>query len=246
MIDPKTITELAKRHQTARENIVQEYFQHLFLSRLYQQKKAERFLFKGGTALRVIWQSPRFSEDLDFTGNKITIPEIESVLEGALLRVEEEGLGVDIEEAKKTSGGYLAILQFAAAAIRACVQVEVSLRSSAKISGETSLVASDFLPPFTLIHLDKKILVREKINACLTRAKPRDFFDLYFILRSRLAFSDVFSKDKILKIKILSAIKGADLNLKSELKRFLPSSHHGLLKNFKKILEAEVARSFPG
>lgn len=38
----------------------------------YQEKEAEAILFKGGTALRLIYQSPRFSEDLDFSGFKIS------------------------------------------------------------------------------------------------------------------------------------------------------------------------------
>ncbi len=33
---------------------------------------SESLLFKGGTVLKLIWRSPRFSEDLDFTGSKIS------------------------------------------------------------------------------------------------------------------------------------------------------------------------------
>lgn len=246
MIDLKAVRELADRYQTTTGNIALEYFQHLFLSHLYREKDADGFLFKGGTALKIVWRSPRFSEDLDFTGTGTNIREIESLLERTLLGVEEEGVGVKIEEAKKTSGGYFSILQFEAGPNRGGVQLEVSLRPSERIKGVTSLVASDFLPPFTLIHLEEKALVREKVNALLTRAKPRDFYDLYFILRGRLAFSDVFSKDKTLKAKILKAIEDQKLDLKSELKRFLPTGQHGLLKDFKGILIAEIERSLPG
>lgn len=246
MIDLKTIRELADRHQTTTGNIAQEYFQHLFLSHLYREKDADGFLFKGGTALRMVWKSPRFSEDLDFTGSGTNIQTIESVLERTLIGVEEEGIEVKIEEAQKTSGGYFAVLPFEAGTNRGGVQLEVSLRPSGRMKGVTALVVSDFLPPFTLIHLEEKILVREKVSALLTRAKPRDFYDLYFILRSRLAFADVFAEDKTLKAKILKAVEGQKLDLKSELKRFLPAGQHGLLKDFKAILMAEIERSLPG
>lgn len=246
MIDAKAIRELAGRHQTTSDNILREYFQHLFLSYLYREKTAASLLFKGGTALRMVWRSPRFSEDLDFTGVRTNIREIESTLEKTLVAVEREGIDVKIEEAKKTSGGYFSILQFEGGGNRGEIQLEISLRSAAKARGETVLISSEFLPPFTLIHLEEKILVQEKVSAVLTRAKPRDFYDLYFILRSRLAFHEVFQKDKTLKSKLLKAVQQAKLDPKSELKRFLPAGQQGLLKNFSSLLTAEIERTLPG
>lgn len=108
MIEAKTLKQLSARYQTTMNNVVKEYLQHLFLFFLYQEKKSESLLFKGGTALRIVWQSPRFSEDLDFTGSKITIAEIESLMEKVLIKMEKEGLRTEIEESKKTSGGYFA------------------------------------------------------------------------------------------------------------------------------------------
>ncbi len=107
MIEVKVLKELANRQQMTMDNIVREYLQHLFLSFLYQEKKSELLLFKGGTALRLVWRSPRFSEDLDFTGFKISIAQIETLMEATLQKVESEGIKTDIEESKKTSGGYL-------------------------------------------------------------------------------------------------------------------------------------------
>ena len=224
---------------------MREYFQHLFLSHLYRQKDADRLLFKGGTALRIVWQSARFSEDLDFSGTNATIRMIESILEKTLVGVEEEGIHVRINEAKKTSGGYFSILQFEGEGNRGEIQLEISLRMAGKTMGETALISSEFLPPFTVIHLAEKALVAEKVGALLTRAKPRDFYDLYFILRSRLAFKEVFQKDKTLKGRILEVTGKTKLDTKSELKRFLPVSQQGLLKNFKSILNAEIERNLP-
>lgn len=245
MIDTQTIKSLSQRYQTTTDNVIQEYFQHLFLSHLYQQKDANGLLFKGGTALRIIWQSPRFSEDLDFTGIKITTSKIESILEKTLLAIEKVGISLSIGEAKKTSGGYLAIFHFEVAGYARAIQLEISLRSSTKLKGTTSLIASDFIIPYTLIHLDEKTLVQEKIHALLDRKKPRDYYDLYFILRKRLAFGEVFAKDKTLKPRILQSIQKQELNLKSELRRFLPVNQHGILKDFKAILKAEIERNLP-
>ncbi len=245
MIEAKTLKQFSDRYQTTTDNVVREYLQHLFLSFLYQEKKSESLLFKGGTALRLVWRSPRFSEDLDFTGSKISIAGIESLMEAVLKKIESEGIKTDIEESKKTSGGYLAIFHFKTDEYESGIQVEVSLRAEPKDAGVASLVNSDLLPPYTLVHLDQKRLVAEKIQACLTRAKARDFYDVYFILRSRMAFKETFLKDKTLKTKLLAMIEHQKLDIRSELKRFLPTGQHMLLKNFKSTLLTEIERSLP-
>ncbi len=245
MIEARTLKQFSDRYQTTMDNVVREYVQHLFLSFLYQEKKSEALLFKGGTALRLVWRSPRFSEDLDFTGSKISISQIESLMEAALEKVESGGIRTDIEESKKTSGGYLAIFHFKTDEYESGIQIEVSLRAEPKEAGVAALIQSDLLPPYTLMHLDQKRLVSEKIQACLTRAKARDFYDLYFILRSRMAFKETFSKDKILKAKLLAMINRQKLDIRSELKRFLPVNQHMLLKNLKSTLLAEIERNLP-
>lgn len=252
MIDAKQLRELADRNQTTSDNIVREYFQHLFLSHLYRQKDADRLLLKGGTALRIVWQSPRFSEDLDFTclaggraGTHVNIRMIESVLERTLVGVVGEGIRVQIDEAKRTSGGYFSVLQFEGGENRGGIQLEISLRVAGRAIGDMALITSEFLPSFTLVHLDEKTLVHEKVGALLTRAKPRDFYDLYFILRRRLAFKEVFQKEKGLRMKFREAMNKTKLDAKSELKRFLPTNQHGLLKNFKAVLAAEIERNLP-
>ena len=227
------------------DNVVREYLQHLFLSFLYQEKKSEALLFKGGTALRLVWRSPRFSEDLDFTGSKIFISQIESLMEAALEKVESEGIKTDIEESKKTSGGYLAIFHFKTDEYESGIQIEVSLRAEPKEAGVAALIQSDLIPAYTLMHLDQKRLVGEKIQACLTRAKARDFYDLYFILRSRMAFKETFSKDKTLKVNLIAMIEHQKLDIRSELKRFLPVNQHMLLRNLKATLLAEIERNLP-
>ena len=197
MIEKRQVQKLTERWQTTADNVIREYFQQLFLSYLYQEKGSDSLLFKGGTALRIIWQSPRFSEDLDFTGVNISIKGIEALMEGALARIEMEDIQTEIIESKGTSGGYLAIFRFKAGEHKSNIQVEVSLRDCKKRLGTAVLVQSDLVMPYTLIHLNEDILVSEKIRDCLTRGKARDFYDLYFILRKpNMAFKEAFIRDK--------------------------------------------------
>ena len=110
MIDAETIRRLATKSQTTTVNMAREYCQHLFLSALYQHREANRVLFKGGTALRIIYGSPRFSEDLDFSGFGIGLSVIEDLVAETLSAIERAGITLEIEEAKATSGGYLGII----------------------------------------------------------------------------------------------------------------------------------------
>src|SRR3990167_4379162 len=104
MLNIKNLEKFTKQVQTSMENIVREYCQHLFLSYLYQQPGSERLLFKGGTALRIVFKSPRFSEDLDFTGVNITQDEVEEVFTNTLADIENTGIHVELEEGKTTTG----------------------------------------------------------------------------------------------------------------------------------------------
>ena len=246
MIEKKQVQNLAQVWQTTADNVIREYFQQLFLSGLYQEKGSDSLLFKGGTALRIIWQSSRFSEDLDFTGVNIAIKGIEALMEGALAKTEMEGILPEIVESKSTSGGYLAIFQFEASGYKSHIQIEVSLRNGKKALGTAVLIQSALVAPYTLIHLKEEQLVSEKIRACLTRGKARDFYDLYFIFRSRMAFKDAFIQDKQLKAKILKAIKSKKLDFRRELKVFLPVNQRMIIKDFSKIPMAEIERNLAG
>ena len=243
MIEKRQLQSLSLAWQTTEVNVAREYFQQLFLSQLYQEKGSEKLLFKGGTALRIIWQSPRFSEDLDFTGTGITIKGIESLMENALAKIEMTGINAEIIESKNTSGGYLAIFKFTASEYNSRIQVEISYRGIKNGKAAPAFINSDLVIPYTLIHLQENQLVAEKIQACITRGKARDFYDLYFIFRSRMAFKDAFLKDRKLKTKILKVVKSGKLDFKQELKAFLPVNQHRIIKGFPEVLITEIERN---
>ncbi|PIU51647.1 hypothetical protein COS91_03400, partial [Candidatus Desantisbacteria bacterium CG07_land_8_20_14_0_80_39_15] len=112
MITLEFLENVSVKNQTNVVNVIREYCQHLFLSYFYQEDDSEQVLFKGGTALKIIHQSPRFSEDLDFSGFSISFKKIEDLLETILSKMEGEGIETDIVESKKTTGGYLGVIHF--------------------------------------------------------------------------------------------------------------------------------------
>jgi predicted nucleotidyltransferase component of viral defense system len=236
MISRDDIRTIANKYQTTELNVRREYFQHLFLLYFYQQPQSSTVFFKGGTALRIIYQSPRFSEDLDFSTPLHDSRPIEQAILQTLIAIEREGINTQLKEAKKTSGGYLSSIAFRGFEQSVEIILEFSFRD--KPSGEVITVASDFIPPYPVIRLAQEQLIAEKIQALLNRSKPRDFFDLYFILRSNL----LTAKKKDILPYVLKVLNKTEINFETELKQFLPKSHWAIIRNFKQTLRQEIER----
>lgn len=237
MISEEIIQTLTSKYQTNEINVKREYFQHLFLSYFYQQPKAENIFFKGGTALRLLHSSPRFSEDLDFNSAFIDYKGIETLVLETLAQMEKENIKFSIKEGKPTSGGFLASISFEGFAEPVDIQIDISQREEEK-KGEVVAVINDFVPAYNVVTVTEIQLVFEKLRALLERKKPRDFYDLYFLLRKQIPIP----QKKELFPKVLEVLKKKDINFKGELRQYLPRSHWMIIKDFKKSLEREIQR----
>lgn len=238
MIDQKQLERIIQTFQSNRINVYREYAQHLFLSAFYRKEGSEKILFKGGTALRMVYKSPRFSEDLDFSGSEINPKEIEDILTDVLADLGRENLICKIEEAKTTSGGYLANFSGLIHNEMISIAIQISLRRKRSREYQTLPVVNEYLPTYTVNVLPLEELTNEKIQAALTRGKPRDFFDIYFFLREGL-----FPKKRIRdlgKIKEIVLAKGIDF--RKEIALFLPLSMRSFIKSFPKPLLEEIER----
>ncbi|MDP2856071.1 MAG: nucleotidyl transferase AbiEii/AbiGii toxin family protein [bacterium] len=239
MLSLENLKEFTNKSQTRLENIIREYIQHLFLSSLYKIKGSEKLLFKGGTALKIIYGSPRFSEDLDFDGQNIYQSKvIDDLFIETISEIEKTGIEISFKEAKKTTGGYLGIISYRLYDISKEMKFEISLRSG-KTDYEMTTIVSEYLPPYSIIHSPAKKIVNGKIEALLNRGKPRDYYDIYFILRHQ-ELRRVINKNQLKKIE--QNLNKIEVNFKKELSVLLPVSHQMILKDFKKILTREIKK----
>jgi predicted nucleotidyltransferase component of viral defense system len=103
---------------------------------------------------------------------------------------------------------------------------------------ENISISSDYLPLYPATILSKHQLVAEKIQALLTRHKPRDYYDIYFLLRSGLL--DINDKKHLIAIKDL--LSQTTIDFDGELKEYLPRSHWMIIKDFKFTLAQELDR----
>ena len=100
------------------------------------------------------------------------------------------------------------------------------------------MITGDFLPPYSIAMLPKKVLVEEKLAAVLSRSKPRDYFDLYFLLRKEL----VAVEQKRVLGEIKRQLEQEKLSLEKELRDFLPKNQRGFIRDLQAILLQEVSR----
>ena len=236
MLTRANLEQFTKQAQTKLPNVIREYCEHLFLLHLYQRPGSERLLFKGGTALRIVFHSPRYSEDLDFTGVKIAQSAIEEIFTDTLAHIEKTGIHVEIGEAKQTTGGYLGIIVFHAYDAAIEIYFEVSLRHDKRIVGERQFIENEYIQPYTLMCLSKETLVQGKMDALLSRHKPRDFFDYFFLLSGN--YPIVKEKDNL--TAVLALLRTSKIDFRRELQEFLPTSHTMYMRDFKKMLVQKI------
>ena len=248
MITSETLEKIGRRYQMGVfPNIVREYLQHVFLGELYKLPGAEKLLFKGGTALRIVYNSPRFSEDLDFSLFGVAHNEIKSFVEGLFVHVlaEIERVGIKVELGEKigaTSGGYIGVATFRIFEYPpVAVEINVSTRNGRSVTGEGDSIASNFVPTYTVIHLPQYELVEEKIfDALRGRKKPRDFYDLYYIMRKGMLSPD--QKKRLAEIKNEVITDAKNIDFRSELGAFLPADQQIAIRDFSTVLEREINR----
>lgn len=242
MFDRAQLEQLAQKKQTTWDNVAREYCQHLFLSHFYQEQnrqQADKILFKGGTALRIVYQSPRFSEDLDFSGYGVGLTEIEDLVLETLDSLKKYQLKIDIHDTGQVAGGWLGFIAFQLTRKPIEVKVKVSLREvKEQVKGEVQVIADEYIPNYQLMIVPQEKLVQGKLNALLDRAKARDWFDLYFMLRARLI---AVEQCQVLT-QVKERLEQSQPDFERNLKPFLPFSHQRIAADFNQVLSRELTR----
>lgn len=238
MISRDQIAELRDKWRTTELNVAREYVQHVLLASLVAAVPDAKLAFKGGTALRILRRSPRFSEDLDFTGWAKGY-HVGEWLKATVKEASRAGLDFRLAESNPTSGGWFALTETRVHEWPIRIEWNISLRDVKRLKTETVLAASPLWPPYSIQALPVEDMTGEKIEALLRRREPRDFFDLYFLLRQRLGIKAIVAWKK----PLLKAVKSLNAKaLERELKAFLPLNHWAVAKQLPAMLAQELER----
>lgn len=168
---------------------MKEYLQYKILSSIFNSEYAGKLAFLGGTALRIVHGSTRFSEDLDFDNFGLTEQEFISLSEVIRRDLILEGLEVEVNTVTKNA--YRIKIRIP----KLLFNFSLSEMSTHKILIQVDTVPQNFeyVPDkpllskfdiFTQINaVPKDLLLAQKIYAAVNRKRPmgRDFFDIVFL-----------------------------------------------------------------
>ena len=182
MLTKAQLQRLALRHGIGLQAQERDYVQHLFLSVLYA--RSQRLLFKGGTALRVLHRSPRYSEDLDFNAT-LDPSGTRALLRQAITDLSRFGVLATARNEWESSAGYSLDLSYQGPLYdgrdrsKGKVRLDANLRPE-QVTTEPRLVSPEYddLVPFVLTALTVEHIFAEKVRALLIRGKARDLYDL--------------------------------------------------------------------
>jgi predicted nucleotidyltransferase component of viral defense system len=245
VIDVNTLNQLAKESEIDEFTLLREYLQIHFLDKFYRSSKLKKTYFKGGTAIRLLFGSSRFSEDLDFTA-QLELSIIRSILNDTVRRLSSEFPEISIKDVK-TIEGYSAKLYLPTELSRQSltIKLDFSYRESAVESMVSPVETKLPIGTISLVeHLSAKEILAEKVRALLTRRKGRDLFDVWYLLSKKTVLDDNLVqkkpqtyKKKFLFEELISAIeKWSDEDIDQDLKRFLPVSDRKIILELKRLV----------
>ncbi len=215
--------QLAKLRQVLKisaDQILREEAEMEILSELAKHRLSSKLVFYGGTALRLAYGSPRFSEDIDLIAVKPAgYGEYRAFIDSLIEKKDNWSLK-DVKNKRKT---YFSIILISDRKLKHNFSVRIELHKPAvkvKMNAELTLIKSPASPLEPLLLVPSLAeLERLKLDALAGRQKARDIFDLWYIARLR-------RKELVLPEKIPAYGKRAFTN---ELKVFLPKNFDPLI-----------------
>lgn len=222
----KLADDLSKKYRININNIVREYWEMFILNGLCADNLGANLIFKGGTALRLIYNSPRFSEDLDFSLLKqITFANFKKTIKNIASSQEE----LSLKELYSKKNTFFALIKFKQEYLSQTlsIKVEISKRKLLLKKDIDFTLATASSPTTNLKPLIKvftlKRLLKEKLNTLLSRKKGKDLFDVWFI-------------SQLLKRQVnFPKIKLEEKDIKQELNRLLPENYKPIIPQLVKL-----------
>ena len=191
MLTKAQIQRIAQRNGVGMQVQERDYIQHLVLWLLYS--RSQQLVFKGGTALRLVYGGNRYSEDLDFN-SELNGPDdvaaLRSLWEKVVAGLEDFGVVAESRNDWVSDVGYSFDVSFRGPLYdgrdrsKGKVRVDVNRRPE-EVETRQELVTSEYddVRPFVVTALTVEHLMAEKIRALLVRGKPRDLYDIWLLLR---------------------------------------------------------------
>ncbi|MFH1363290.1 MAG: nucleotidyl transferase AbiEii/AbiGii toxin family protein [Candidatus Omnitrophota bacterium] len=202
------------------QQVIREEAELIVLKALFESVICDALIFKGGTALRLIYNSPRFSEDLDFsTTTPISARDFKTVIHKII--ASDSRFSLKSMECKYST--HLAEIRIKETwqNIALSLKIEISRRpESNKIKDRANALAKSSVTNLTILTtaFTLKRILKDKLRLLKVRKMPRDIFDIWFICQKT---GVEFNQKKFGYPK---------RKIRQELRKFLPSSYYPVVE----------------
>jgi predicted nucleotidyltransferase component of viral defense system len=210
---------LSKKLKIDSTQIVREFWETIILKGLFESLEGKTLIFKGGTALRLVYGSPRFSEDLDFSLTEDRLKGKFQYLIKKIVSPYPELSITDLEEKHYTYLGEIKVAEgYLPSPFR--IKIEISKRRERGYKSELSLISSTV----SIIQCLGRVstleqLYKDKLSCLSDRAKPKDVFDLWYICQ------------RLKKPYVPATVSIPRRELVRDLRKYLPKDFWGVIDN---------------
>jgi hypothetical protein len=177
-------------------NRIREFLQIMVLKNLSDQNAFDNIAFTGGTALRILHDSRRFSEDLDFSLVNAKAYDFKILTAGLVRHFRLNNLAADCKpKAEKTV--HSVFLKFPGILKELGLGAFAEQKLSIKLEVDTNPPKGGLLTEttlnktyiFSVKHFDLPSMFATKLHACFFRkyTKGRDFYDLVWYLGRKVS-----------------------------------------------------------
>ena len=250
MISKSQIQEFSKRLAIDEFTIIREYIQVVFLSIFYSTSDSQKVYFKGGTAIRLLLKSGRFSEDLDFTA-ELTAKELDPLVNDTVKKMSAIIPDLKLKRTEENKFSYTSILSYQPEGMKhpLNIHLDFSLREKPETSKETVLDTDFPVAPQPVVrHMDWQEILAEKIRAFLYRLKGRDVYDLWFMLQKGVELDWKMINRKTAFYKMATSLQDVmdrigsfdDRQLKNDLGKFLPAHDRNFVEHLKALTMSQL------
>lgn len=250
MITSTQLQTLAKKFQIDDFTIMREYLQILFLSYLYAQNISKNIFFKGGTAIRLLLNSPRFSEDLDFSCT-ISKPQIKQLIEKLETKLQTELPTLYISLLYSGKNGLRYLIKYQSPGFKYPFNLRLDFTIVKKILEPTQ---SPFITEFPIAifpiisHPSFAEILAEKLCALSSRDKGRDYYDTWYLLEKGIVPNSKLLKQKFAQnnhefdyLKLIKKINSySQKSLLLDLAQFLPKSQKKIIPMLLDLLQNKL------
>lgn len=228
MISLDELNEIKEKRKTTVYYEEKEYLQYIFLNAI---SRYDNFVFKGGTCLRICFGHERASEDLDFSTD-LNMNKVKEIVNECLKDFELLNIDYEVYSEKEFEGNLRIEVRFKGLLFSGkrsstnTLKMDFNKRKvKNKVAKVIQKIFSD-VPLFTLIALDEKEILAEKIRSLINRREPRDLYDIWMLINKNVKI------EKDLLFEKLKEEKSSLSNLKIPGKEEYEQGLKNLVRNF--------------